>query len=459
MPCLMFGDKKYTGGGVNVIANPEGTPTDELNTVQIDDTVYELVGSGGGGGSFEVIDLWENETGETTGEKTLSDSIDNYDFISVWCGLYREYTDSPYVMSQSIISVGELNSLYASGIHYTFSGYDNRSTYIDFYGNKANVTLTYQNQVLLKVVGIKYGSSGGGSGLNNELIPITDPTNTTSRTFELPNTPMKVSISYNTSDNWYFHWEFTWGDGWASWLAKSTTSISGGATTGLSKIEYGQDNKSFTITGNNASQAANSSGGNGLLYLDYGKAGNVSDSSKAYLFWNFKQSSLDMNQFSPAYFQSAEISSDGAMFTNTNGYIRFSDYLLRKNMTYEIKIKSMSITDTTRHNDLFRFQNLSSTQNAGLIYRYQSLKWAVWDSVNGWQESSITDKDYFNDCTLTIKILSDGKWEIYKDDVLVFSPPAALPFEGTASWGIGSPESGYSINGMVIESVKIYHNN
>lgn len=44
------------GGGTTVIANPSGTPTDELETIQIGNDIYEVVG-GGGGGSAEWTDV------------------------------------------------------------------------------------------------------------------------------------------------------------------------------------------------------------------------------------------------------------------------------------------------------------------------------------------------------------------------------------------------------------------
>ena len=151
-------------GGTIVIANPSGTPTDELETIQIGEDIYEIVGGGGGGGNFEVTELWENTTGAGTGEQTLSSSIDDFDLLSIWCGVYAEYTGSPYIIQQCMISVSELNDLYSSSKHFVFSGYDNRATYMDFYGNKVNVTNVYNNQRLLKVLGVKCGGGSSGSG-------------------------------------------------------------------------------------------------------------------------------------------------------------------------------------------------------------------------------------------------------------------------------------------------------
>ena len=41
-------------GGTTVIANPQGTPTDELQTIQIGNDIYEIVGGGGGGNWVDV---------------------------------------------------------------------------------------------------------------------------------------------------------------------------------------------------------------------------------------------------------------------------------------------------------------------------------------------------------------------------------------------------------------------
>lgn len=41
------------GGGTDVIPNPEGTPTDELHSIQIDEDIYEIVGGGGGASAIE----------------------------------------------------------------------------------------------------------------------------------------------------------------------------------------------------------------------------------------------------------------------------------------------------------------------------------------------------------------------------------------------------------------------
>lgn len=45
--CLIT-DEMATSGGTTVIANPVGTPTDDLETIQIGNTIYDIPGGGGG---------------------------------------------------------------------------------------------------------------------------------------------------------------------------------------------------------------------------------------------------------------------------------------------------------------------------------------------------------------------------------------------------------------------------
>ena len=114
----------------------------------------------------------------------------------------------------------------------------------------------------------------------------------------------------------------------------------------------------------------------------------------------------------------------------------------------------MSITSSSQNNRLFTYTT-SEALNAGLVYRGQSGKWAVWDNTNLWQESTINSKDYFNNSVLKIVIDSSGKWHIYKDNVVVFEPTNALPMVNTA-FALGS--SSYSANSTTISAFKIYPN-
>lgn len=67
-------------GGTTVIANPSGTPTEELETIQIGEDIYEISGGGSSGSGYSRTNLW---SGEQRGpmEVPLSDDINNYDSI------------------------------------------------------------------------------------------------------------------------------------------------------------------------------------------------------------------------------------------------------------------------------------------------------------------------------------------------------------------------------------------
>jgi hypothetical protein len=69
------------GGGTTVIANPTGTPTADLNTVQIGQTIYDIPGGGGGGGSAYREDIIFTGSNSDTSPITLSTDINYYDLL------------------------------------------------------------------------------------------------------------------------------------------------------------------------------------------------------------------------------------------------------------------------------------------------------------------------------------------------------------------------------------------
>ena len=58
--CLVT-DEMATSGGTTVIANPVGTPTDDLETIQIGETIYDIPGGGGGTANIWTGTLAEYE--------------------------------------------------------------------------------------------------------------------------------------------------------------------------------------------------------------------------------------------------------------------------------------------------------------------------------------------------------------------------------------------------------------
>ena len=105
---------------------------------------------------------------------------------------------------------------------------------------------------------------------------------------------------------------------------------------------------------------------------------------------------------------------------------------------------------------MFTFDNSDTTNAEGFVYRGASGLWGTYDRGNGWQMSEISDREYFDHSILKIKITSDGKWHLYKNDVLFFEPPNAITLHNsTFALGSGDGTSTGAYN-MSITAFKIY---
>ena len=74
------------GGGTTVIANPSGAATDDLEKVQIGNTIYDIPGSGGSGGRFRQEIIYDTPV-STAGNITVSDFGDA-DSLTFVLGIY-----------------------------------------------------------------------------------------------------------------------------------------------------------------------------------------------------------------------------------------------------------------------------------------------------------------------------------------------------------------------------------
>lgn len=140
------------GGGTTVIANPSGTPTADLNTVQIGQVIYDIPGGGGGSGYSETT-LWSGAP--TTTSITLTDSVLNYDAIYV----EAKFNNEAYVVNtiDKATFVSYLGNDYISlGSHAnTYFGINPTSTATHFVFFGAN----YNG--CTRVIGLKYARGGG----------------------------------------------------------------------------------------------------------------------------------------------------------------------------------------------------------------------------------------------------------------------------------------------------------
>ena len=178
----------------SVVANPTGTPTDELLTVEIDNVIYSI--PGGGGGSADISNIVH--------EVIHQDNVSISDNAQITLNLTNKYTD-PFVFptnSLPLTSWGGLIVVQDSTVVY----------------DSANDTLTFkvyvnsgQNYNVDWVVMDKEASNGSGKG-SDQIIDISSFTKIYDNTVPFGNYGAKIDsnldlvnesmIAYNMSLGW-----------------------------------------------------------------------------------------------------------------------------------------------------------------------------------------------------------------------------------------------------------------
>lgn len=194
-------DTPSGGGGSSVIANPSGTPTDTLQTVEIDGTIYEIEG---GGSSYNENVLYTN-SGTTAGNITLSSAYTDYDMLYFDIRRSADNTNYqvPYAYLTSEMIIGEDFQVFG---YNEYISYDITSTTEFTKLNNGGAWYIY------KIVGIKFGSSSGGGGggsfvglTKNEYdaLPLADKEDTTKMYLvqEGGGIPIEEDL-IQTSDDW-----------------------------------------------------------------------------------------------------------------------------------------------------------------------------------------------------------------------------------------------------------------
>lgn len=269
-------DKIETGVNYGICSDDWYTyfsKTDDSNLARSNQNkafLYKIIGInfGGSSGNEEECDLlYKAQSTTPPNTITLSESVTDYDFLvthiksSVSGKATIGYTYTVDALSTGDIIGGEL----AAGNGWIWY------TYTD------STTLTYlgvaQNYYIEEITGVKIGSGSGKVSKieTGEVLDITAGDGTTSRTFTLSKTPKFVSMSWAADSSWKYNGSFTWGSDRLYFSALDSSPALSGAYLGVSTITYGQDGKSFTITGGNAGGCANTSVTTGKLYVDYGE--------------------------------------------------------------------------------------------------------------------------------------------------------------------------------------------
>lgn len=138
--------------------------------------------------------------------------------------------------------------------------------------------------------------------------------------------------------------------------------------------------------------------------------------------WDFTQSLIDLKQNKTAVLGgNASQDSNGLHITSASDFANLGK-ILAENQSYEIDIANMNVSGwTSGHGRLFIWY---SSNGSGFIYRSTGY-WTVYDGSWKTPAQNITEKDYFANCTLKIKVgaLYGGSCPvtIYKDNVELFS--------------------------------------
>lgn len=159
------------GGGASALEDLSDVnitnPTDGqvLKYDATNDKWVNATGEGGGSVEIQSTVIYEPTSESSTGSTyTLSDSIDNYDFISIYNGVWNEYISGDKFAEDAFVPVDTFNSLYADGKQYAITSFSSRFLHITLH----DTTLTVTNRSSLdicKIVGHKIiGSGGAGSG-------------------------------------------------------------------------------------------------------------------------------------------------------------------------------------------------------------------------------------------------------------------------------------------------------
>lgn len=181
--------------GTTVVANPEGEATEELEKLQVGNTIYSIPSGGSGGGSgFQRTNLY-TATSEGVTTIPLSDSIANYDLIEVICWYYvndTNYTQNAIYNAQDLIDS-------ISGTPHRFVVCNDSMTNWFDVTDVDELTSVTSSFYIKEVYGYKFGEAHtditGTLTAGSTSITLSDNSITTSSTIEVFN---DLDIPYNS---------------------------------------------------------------------------------------------------------------------------------------------------------------------------------------------------------------------------------------------------------------------
>lgn len=151
------------GGGTTVVANPTGTATADLETIQIGNVIYDIPGSGGGGSGYTASLVYDGSSQSTLQTSIeLTEDYDKFDALyffikfagdgSTFEGLLLKEQIDYGLTNSKIIGFAAFASVYAGG-----KMSSDKKTFTNIYGG-GNI------QNIVAVYGLKFGTGGSSGG-------------------------------------------------------------------------------------------------------------------------------------------------------------------------------------------------------------------------------------------------------------------------------------------------------
>lgn len=147
------------GGGTTVIANPSGTATDDLTSIQIGSTIYDIPSGGGSSSGGSNTLLFQGSLTSSTSQIVLSDDYTNYDLLIFRTS--RIADNVIYKMDKTFDVLGlEINDYVQD---FGWSPDNNYWAYQIANSTTLNRISQGSNFILYEIYGIKMGNGGGAT--------------------------------------------------------------------------------------------------------------------------------------------------------------------------------------------------------------------------------------------------------------------------------------------------------
>lgn len=169
------------------------------------------------------------------------------------------------------------------------------------------------------------------------------------------------------------------------------------------------------------------------------------------LYWDLSESIYDeIDNLPVSLAGGAEENTGGIYLPSASSQIVLPSVIKPLGVIFEIELGATEAVLGSSHLRFF-VSNINSW-NSGLIYRSTG-EWSFYSGSTWDNGSGITDINFFSNSIVKIVIDYAGKWKIYKNNSLVYSPTIALS-NLTNALSIGSTAQSYFP--ALVKSIKVY---